>query len=231
MTGAASLAASGAMRAGAGYVQLATPGVKGGGGVPTEAVALPLAASGWQQDALAGLEKCRCLLIGPGLGRSHQHEILALADAPVPLVVDGDALVPEMLALLRSRDASTVITPHDGEWRRLGGSGASDRIGATRDFAIAHGVTVMRKGPTTIVADPTGEVLIVDNGGPVLATAGTGDVLAGVVAALLALGLAPLRAGSVAAFVHARAAQLAGPGLVAGDLPVHLPAAMTKVPT
>jgi len=228
MTGAANLAATAAMRAGAGYVQLATPGVADGVVGPTEAVGLPLDASGWHHDALAGLDKCRCLLVGPGLGSGHLVELSALSSAPVPLVVDGDALVPEVLASFRGRDAATVITPHDGEWSRLGGSGSPDRVTATRGFAAAHRVTVLRKGPTTIVAEPGGEVLIVGNGSPHLATAGTGDVLAGVVAALLARGLSPLRAAAAAAFIHARAANLVGAGLVAGDLPGHLQAAMSE---
>jgi len=229
MTGAAHLAAGAAMRAGAGYVQLATPGVVGGQAGPTEVVGLPMAATGWQRTALDGLDRFRCLLVGPGLGHGHHDELSELVSTSLPLVVDGDALVPEVLASLGSRRAATVITPHDGEWSRLGGSESSDRITATSEFAAAHRLTVLRKGPTSIIAEPGGEVLIVANGGPELATAGTGDVLAGVVAALLARAMTPIRAAAAAAHVHALAARMAGPGLVASDLPRQVSVAMSEV--
>ena len=114
-----------------------------------------------------------------------------------------------------------VFTPHDGEFARLAGAPAGeDRIAAVRGLAAATGAVVLLKGPTTVVADPGGAVLLSASGDARLATPGTGDVLTGVVAAFLARGLDGLRAAAVAAHVHGRAALL-GPrvGLVAGDLP------------
>ena len=133
-------------------------------------------------------------------------------------VVDGDALVPELTEALASRARPTVLTPHDGEWVRLGGSDDPDRIGATVDFATAHGVTVVRKGPSSIVAEPGGGTRVVTSGTAALASAGTGDVLAGMVVALLAQGLGPFDAATVAAHVHGRAGRELGEGLVAGEL-------------
>ncbi len=231
MVGAAHLAARGAQRAGAGYVQLGTPGLHDDPGAPTEAVGLSLPATNWATDARSGMERFHALLVGPGMGPGQIGELVSLVESmeglPTALVVDGDALTPELLECLQRRSAPTVITPHDGEWRRLGGSASADRISATRDFASDNSVTVLRKGPTTVVAAPDGEVLITANGGPDLATAGTGDVLAGAVAALLARGIPAARAAAVAAYVHAEAARLAGSGMVAGDLPDRLRAAMS----
>ncbi len=231
MTGAAHLSARGAQRAGAGYVQLGTPGLGDDPGGPIEAVGLGLPAASWAREAGLGLERFHALLVGPGLGSGQLRELVSLiesmADLPIPIVVDGDALALDLLEVLRDRSAPTVITPHDGEWRRLGGSDSPDRISAVREFASAYSLTVLRKGPSTVVADPDGEVWITANGGPELATAGTGDVLAGVTAALLARGLRAPHAAAAAAFVHADAARLAGPGLVAGDIPNHLRTAMS----
>jgi NAD(P)H-hydrate epimerase len=121
-----------------------------------------------------------------------------------------------------------VLTPHEGEYRRLTGAAPeADRLAAARRLAAAAGCTALLKGSTTVVAGPDGRVLVSTTGGPELATAGTGDVLAGAVAALLAQGLEPLRAAAAGAFLHGRAGSL-GPrrGLVAGDLPDLLPLAV-----
>lgn len=218
MTGAAHLVACAAQRGEAGYVQLGTPGLDSDPNAPTEAVGLALPAVGWSSVALAGLERFGALVIGPGLGVGHDDDLLAMAGADMPVVVDGDALIPAVVARLGGRSVPAVVTPHDGEWQRLGGSMSADRISATRDFAAARGVVVLRKGPTTIVADPGGDVLVVANGTPQLATAGTGDVLAGLIGALLSRGIPPGRAAAAGAFVHAEAGRRAGPAMVAGDL-------------
>jgi ADP-dependent NAD(P)H-hydrate dehydratase / NAD(P)H-hydrate epimerase len=133
----------------------------------------------------------------------------------VPLVVDADALVE-----LERTTSQTVLTPHDGEYARLtGAEPGPDRLAAARSLALRTGAIVLLKGPTTVVAEPGGEALLVTSGSPRLATAGTGDVLAGLVGAFLAQGVPALQAAALAAHVHGAAARL-GParGMVAGDL-------------
>ena len=229
MTGAAHLAASAAQRSGAGYVQLASPGLDSDPGAPTEAVGRPLPAEGWADDALADLDRVGALLVGPGLGGGDPVSTAAMAAAPCPLVLDGDALTADTPATIAGRAAPTVITPHDGEWRRLGGSPDADRIAATASFARASGAVVIRKGPTTVVAGPDGRVRVVATGDARLATAGTGDVLAGVTVALLGRGLDPFDAATAAAHLHGRAGAIVGDGLVAGDLPAAIPDAIASV--
>lgn len=220
MTGAAELAAHAAQRAGAGIVQLAMPGAHGNER-PTEAVVIPLPAFGWGGKALEGLDdRIRGVLVGPGLGRDDPQSIRAVLDVPVPLVVDGDALTAESAAALDARSAPTVLTPHDGEWLRSGGDGGPDRLECTREFALKHRVTVIRKGPSTVIAAPDGRIRVVTSGSSALASAGTGDVLAGFVTALLVRGLDSFDAATVAAQVHGAAGRLLGPGLIASDLPV-----------
>jgi ADP-dependent NAD(P)H-hydrate dehydratase / NAD(P)H-hydrate epimerase len=218
MTGAASLAARAAQRSGAGIVQLAMPGARGDEG-PIEAVGHPLPAEDWAEAAFAPLDgRIRAVLIGPGLG-SLESDASALAAAiECPLVIDGDALQLSIVARLGVRSASTVLTPHDGEWKRIGGSGEADRLAATRAFAVAHQVTVVRKGPTTVVAAADGRVRVITSGSPALASAGTGDVLAGCIVALLARGHDGFAAATVAAHIHGTAGTALGAGLVASEV-------------
>ena len=222
MTGAPRLAARAAQRMGAGYVQLAIPG-RAGVDDPLESVGHPLPASGWGERAVAEPERIGALLVGPGLGPGHEAEIASTLHVERPLVIDGDALQPEFLGRLRSRTAPTVLTPHGGEFHRLGGSSSTDPIEATRALADDAGAVIVHKGPTTIVAQPDGAALVVANGDPALATAGTGDVLAGAITALLAQGVDPFRAGAAAAWLHAEAGR-GVVGLVASDLPDRLAA-------
>jgi NAD(P)H-hydrate repair Nnr-like enzyme with NAD(P)H-hydrate dehydratase domain len=137
-------------------------------------------------------------------------------------------LLPEATEVLRDRRTPTVLTPHEGEFRRMrfgyGGDpfrfNPKDRLMGVRDAAETLGVTMLLKGPTTIVANPDGRALFVTSGSPALATAGTGDVLSGVIGAFLAAGVEPLEAAAAAAHVHGRAAALGlRRGLVATDLP------------
>ena len=229
MSGAAHLAASAAQRAGAGMVRLGTPGVDVPPRAPIEAVTTGLPSSGWASDVLADLGKIHALLIGPGIGReettsaSVRHVVL---NAPTPLVIDGDGLYAFSRhshsdpSALRQRTAPTVLTPHDGEFRLLTGEmPAADRLTAVRRLAFDARAVVLLKGPTTLVAEPGGDVLVVRAGDSRLATAGTGDVLGGILVALLAEGLTPIRAAAAAAFIHGAAGKL-GParGLVASDL-------------
>jgi NAD(P)H-hydrate epimerase len=235
MPGAATLAARACARAGAGYVRLSTPGAAGAGPTtPVEVVSASLPAHGWAAAALDDdIARFKAAVIGPGLGRAPETDVEVrrfVAGAPVPVVVDGDALgaLGERAAgIVASRGAPTVLTPHDGEFERLAGHPPGpDRLAEARSLAAATGAVVLLKGPTTVVAGPDGTVLLSVRGDARLATAGTGDVLSGVIGALLAQGVEPLRAAAGGALLHGCAAAL-GParGLVAGDVADRLPAA------
>jgi NAD(P)H-hydrate epimerase len=238
MTGAAHLATRAAQRAGAGYVRLSTPGVDDDPGKPVEAVAVSLPAEGWAGEVLEGADRFGAIAVGPGLGTGPEtaSEVRRLVhDLSVPIVVDGDGLTALgriAAEVVAGRTQGTVLTPHDGELARLGGdTDEPDRIGETRRVASAIGAVVLRKGSTTVVAAPDGTVLLSTTGDARLATAGTGDVLTGVLGALVAQGVAPLEAAAAAAHLHGRAGALAWRrGMVAGDLVDRLPEALSELP-
>jgi len=246
MSGAAILTARAAGRAGAGYV---TAGV-------TEAVepilsgmlpeVLTATCSG---DALGptavetlapALERANSVALGPGLGRGDAQARLLDALLPaveVPLVVDADGLnlLAGRKAGLEDRAGATVLTPHPGELARLSGTEVDevqgDRLRHARQAAELFDCEVLLKGHRTIVARPDGTAVVIPTGGPELATAGTGDVLTGVVAAFLAAGLEPFDAAWAAAYVHGEAGALAARnhgvnGVVAWDVAEALPAAI-----
>jgi ADP-dependent NAD(P)H-hydrate dehydratase / NAD(P)H-hydrate epimerase len=229
MLGAARLVSVAALRAGSGYVRLCVPGAAIAALPASEAVGVDLPAEHWDVEALNALDRCRALAVGPGLGRSETTVAAVrrlVAGAPVPAVVDADALFAiggrdELTRVASSRQEPTVVTPHDGEFARLAGDKpGADRIGAARDLARDSLAVVLLKGSTTVIAAPDGEVLLAAAGSPRLATAGTGDVLSGVIAAFLAQGLPALQAAALAAHVHGAAAGRGHAiGLVAGDLP------------
>ena len=193
-----------------------------------------LPAEGWAETFVAASAKCKAVVLGPGLGTGEAtaEEIRAvIAAVPVPLVIDADALTAlggtaAARLLIDKRSAPSILTPHDGEYARLSGSAPTDdRLASARALARATGAVVLLKGSLTAVASPDGDVgapdvLLAAAGGPSLATAGSGDVLSGIIGAFCARGLPALEAAAVAAHVHGRAASL-GPaqGLVAGDLP------------
>jgi hydroxyethylthiazole kinase-like uncharacterized protein yjeF len=231
MEGSAVLCTRGAMAAGAGMIRLGTPGDPVGPW-PVEAVRASLTTHRWAGALLAATSRCRALVIGPGLGTDSAtvEEIQAVvASSPLPLVIDADGLTAlgDLAAaqfLLRLRSAPTVLTPHDGEYARLAGSPpGDDRLAAARDLARELGVTVLLKGPLTAVAaadHSVPDVLLSAAGLPALATAGTGDVLSGIIGAFLARGVDIHHAAALAAHAHGRAAASGRPqGLVAGDLP------------
>jgi NAD(P)H-hydrate epimerase len=238
MTGAADMAARAAMRSGAGTVRLGVPGHPPSPRFP-EVVGRPLPATEWDADVAADLDRVKAMVIGPGLGRSDGTRAAVralLAVARVPVVVDADALfalgaLDDPVRVLRSRPGPTVLTPHDGEFARLTGCPPGPRrISAVRHLAASTGATVLLKGSTTIVADPDGNVLLATAGDARLATAGTGDVLAGVIGALLAQGLAGPHAAAAGAFIHGTAAGLGWRhGFVAGDLHDLLPAVFDRL--
>jgi ADP-dependent NAD(P)H-hydrate dehydratase / NAD(P)H-hydrate epimerase len=160
-------------------------------------------------------------VVGPGLGTDETGAaaLWFALETNLPVLIDADGLTilaahPDMLA---SRRAPTVLTPHAGEFARLaGGPPGDDRVGATRKLADALGATVLLKGNVTVVADPGGPVYLNPAGQSWAATAGSGDLLSGMIGALLSAGLPPSEAAAAAAFVHARAAELSaadpGPG-------------------
>jgi NAD(P)H-hydrate epimerase len=239
MTGAAHLVASAAYRAGAGMVRVATPGLEADPALPTEAVGIGAPAAGWDAFVRDQLDRMGALVLGPGLGRGAPavaaiHHLVG--SAPVPLVIDGDglsALGDQAVEILcrRDSDASAVLTPHDGEFARLAGTPpGSDRIAAARRLATECDAIVLLKGPTTVVAHPNGRVRLSATGDARLATAGTGDVLSGVIGALLAQGVDAFDAAAAGAWLHGRAAQ-EGPvqGLVASDVVEGLPAALAAL--
>jgi len=243
MTGAPMMTSRAALRAGAGIVVTGLPGDAAarasGGEVITRS--LPATSSGAldegaAKEVLDGLDRFRALVVGPGLGR-HPATVAAVrrlvAEAPVPLVLDADGLnaLDGDVELLAGRPAATVVTPHAGEYARLAGEPVGDdRVAAARALAERAGAVVVLKGSRTVVAAPSGQAAVNTTGGPWLATAGTGDVLSGVVGALTALGLPAFRAAAAGAWLHGRAADRAGhAGLVAGDLIDALPAVLAAL--
>ena len=240
MLGAAHLAAAAAQRAGAGMVRLSSPGVAYDPLAPTEVVGRPVAANGWATDVLGDTDRFHAMVIGPGLGRGDGTTLSVrdvVAKLPIPVVVDGDGLFALAWSgegarmVLRARTAPTVLTPHDGEYSLLAGRRVGpDRILAARRLAADTGAVVALKGPATVVAEPDGRVLVVTAGDERLATAGTGDVLAGIIAALCAQGVPAFEAAAAGAWIHGQAARR-GParGLVAGDLPPLIPAVLESL--
>ncbi|MGZ4680777.1 MAG: NAD(P)H-hydrate dehydratase, partial [Ilumatobacteraceae bacterium] len=239
MTGAPRLVSHAAMRAGAGMVQLSIPGMTLADG-PIEIVQRALPSTGWADAALASLDRFHSIVVGPGLGRSDDtgaNVRRLVLEAPLPMVLDGDGLFAlgwsseGATTLLRRRTTATVLTPHDGEYTLLtGGPPGLDRMVAARRLAADSGCTVLLKGAATIVADPNGEALVVTAGDARLATAGTGDVLSGIIGALLAAGMKPLHAAASAAWVHGHAGRRGvRHGLVASDLPDLIPAVLEEL--
>ena len=240
MPGAAALAAAGAQRTGAGMVHVSTPGLEHAEQMPLEAVQRPLPLTGWADQALRTMDRFHAVVLGPGLGRADDTAAstrFVAIRTPLPVVIDGDGLfalawnAEGAAALLRQREAPTVLTPHDGEYQLLTGvPPARDRIMSARLLAADSDSVVVLKGPTTVVADPSGEVLVVRAGDERLATAGTGDVLAGVIGALIAMRVDVFEAAAMGAWVHGRAALL-GPvtGMVASDLLALLPRVLSDL--
>jgi hydroxyethylthiazole kinase-like uncharacterized protein yjeF len=222
MPGAARLVAAAARRSGAGHVAILAPA---GQGALFRAAEAGVVVS--EESLSALLERPRTIVLGPGLPpddatRARLAEALA---SGAPVVADAGALTacagqPEALA------GAALLTPHEGEFARLFGPPGPDRVAAVRAAAARSGSVVLLKGPATVIAAPDGRAAIEASAPPDLATAGTGDVLAGVAAALLSRGMPPFDAACAAAWLQAEAARRAGPGLLAEDLPPLLPAAL-----
>ncbi|MES2498144.1 MAG: NAD(P)H-hydrate dehydratase [Pseudomonadota bacterium] len=219
MPGAALLSAMAAQRGGAGYVTLAGRGQGGPAAIVRSAA------------PLAGIlvdDRVKAVLVGPGLGRDATARALldvALA-AGRPLVLDADALV--LLGNGKALPGMPILTPHEGEFAKLFGALPGSRVDRARVAAERLQAVVVLKGADTVVATPDGRAAIAPPASGWLATAGTGDVLAGLIAANRARGLDPFMAACAGVWLHARAAELAGVGLIADDLVGHLPQAMRE---
>ncbi len=214
MTGAARLAAEAARRAGAGMVTIAARGAaetyrSGEPGLLVTEAAIA---------TLLNDERRKVWVCGPGLGPDDARSIFpALIAANRTVVGDADVFS----AFAGNPDAlkgAAVLTPHAGEFARVFGAPANDRLSAAREAARRTGAVVLLKGPDTIIAAPDGRAAINLSAPPWLATAGAGDVLAGIIAGLLARGMQAWEAAAAAAYLHGRAARVAGPGLVVEDL-------------
>jgi hydroxyethylthiazole kinase-like uncharacterized protein yjeF len=214
MPGAIALAATAAARAGAGYVRVSTS-------LPIAGLPASIVQTG---DAQLSDPRIGCILVGPGMGDIPQLLTLALTGR-APKVIDGDAIgaVGEPLRL-RGQDA--VVTPHAGEFARLfgelPGSKAEQALAAARECDAV----VVYKGPDTLVAAPDGRLGFAPPAPRWLATAGTGDVLAGMIAALRARGMPAFEAACAGVWLHGRAAELAGRGMIADDLAAAIPRAL-----
>ena len=158
-------------------------------------------------------ERCRAVVVGPGVGSDPAAQAFAddvVRASRVPLVLDADGITRERLAL-RRLSSELIVTPHGGELRRLIQEPTGNSLIDAVRVATETGVTVLLKGPVTVIAAPTGNVLFVTSGTPSLATAGTGDVLSGMIGAALARGLSPLLAAGLSAHVHGLAGQRLAP--------------------
>jgi ADP-dependent NAD(P)H-hydrate dehydratase / NAD(P)H-hydrate epimerase len=219
MPGAALLSAKAAMRI-AGYVAIV--GAKRIG---------PDALVHRRWADVASDERVGALLIGPGLGRDEAAaESFGRALATDhPLVIDADALtlLSEIgLKRLTERPHPVILTPHEGEFKTLFGPRSGSKVARALSAAIESQAVIVLKGADTVIAHPDGRAFVAPPASGWLASAGTGDVLAGMIAALLARNSDPLRAACDAVWLHGEAARLAGPGLIADDLPRFLPAAI-----
>ena len=248
-TGAARLAARGALRAGAGLVTLGVPG-SAQQEVACQITALMLrrVEDGAGLTEVLGDARLNALCLGPGLGVTRARELVPVALGgldPRPTVLDADALTafedaPETLFAMLHEDC--VLTPHGGEFARLfpdvaakliaptATGPAYSKVDATRAAAERAGCVVLFKGPDTVISAPDGRCAInsahYERAAPWLATAGSGDVLAGFITGLLARGFPPMQAAETAAWLHVECARSFGPGLIAEDLPEELPSVL-----
>jgi NAD(P)H-hydrate epimerase len=251
-TGAAGLCGRGALRAGVGLVTIGTaasvqPVVAT---LSLETMTEPLPETGARslamkaRDAIVALAETRdAIALGPGLGLDDETRALArtlVATLPRPMVVDADALtaLADHLDLLRGAPGPRCLTPHPGEMARLLGRRVQDvqrdRLGVARAFATAYGVHLVLKGTRTLVAQPDGRVLVNPTGNPGMASGGTGDVLTGILGALLARGIDVSHAAPAAVYLHGLAGDLAAArvgeeALIAGDVVEALPGAFRRL--
>jgi len=235
-TGAARLASRGGLRIGAGLVTIFSPReALAANAAHLEAVML----RGFDTDLELeeGAEHVDAAVIGPAAGVTETTllNVLALARTGAALVIDADAISvfrddPEELFSVLDRD--DVLTPHPGEFERLFRgvlAAAPERISAARKAAQRADAVVLLKGPDTVIAAPDGRAAVNVNGAPWLATAGSGDVLAGFIGGLIAQGMESFEAACAGAWIHAEAGELHGPGLISEDLPGLAPTVLRRL--
>jgi hydroxyethylthiazole kinase-like uncharacterized protein yjeF len=216
MPGAIALAAKAAANAGAGYVRVSTS--RQIEGLPSAVV---------QTDtAEVNDERIGCLLVGPGMGEIPQVLTLALTSR-APKVLDADAIT-HLGELERLKGQDAIITPHEGEFRRLFGEIKGDKPARALEAARRCGAVVVYKGPDTVVASPDGRLGFRPPAPAWLASAGTGDVLAGTIAAMRARGLPAFEAACAGVWLQALAADIAGPQMIADDLAEAVPDAIAE---
>jgi hydroxyethylthiazole kinase-like uncharacterized protein yjeF len=243
-TGAARLAARGALRAGAGLVTVASPrDALVVNAAALTAIMVRTVDTPVEFAEMLGDRRFSSVVIGPGAGVSERTRdfVHTALSAKRGLVLDADALTsfaeaPERLfeSIKASADAHVVLTPHEGEFPRLFSDISNKHPGRSklervRAAAERCGAVVLLKGPDTVVASPDGRASIASNAPPWLATAGAGDVLAGMIAAFLAQGVPAFEAACIGVWMHGEAAGEAGPGLIAEDLPEVLPAVFRRL--
>jgi ADP-dependent NAD(P)H-hydrate dehydratase / NAD(P)H-hydrate epimerase len=235
-TGAARLAARAGLRAGAGLVTvMSSPEALAVNAAHLEAVMLRPFETDTELEARAA--DADAAVIGPAAGVTEATllNVLALARTGAALTIDADGLTvfredPDELFSLLDRD--DVLTPHPGEFDRIFPgllAGSPERITAAREAAARAGAVVLLKGPDTVIAAPDGRAAVNVNGTPWLATAGSGDVLAGLIGGLTAQGMESFEAACAAAWIHAEAGRVFGPGLIAEDLPDLTPAVLRRL--
>jgi ADP-dependent NAD(P)H-hydrate dehydratase / NAD(P)H-hydrate epimerase len=217
MPGAIALAAKAAARGGAGYVRVSTS--RPIDGLPSAVVQI--------DTAPVNDERIGCLLVGPGLGDVPQVLTLALT-SQAPKVLDADALT-HLGDAERLRGQDAIVTPHEGEFRKLFGDIPGTKPERALEAARRSGAVVVYKGPDTLVAAPDGRLGFAPRAHPWLASAGTGDVLAGIIAAMRASGLSAFDAACAGVWLHGRAAEIAGPQLIADDLADAIPDAIADL--
>jgi len=233
MTGAARMAARAAARAGAGLTTIAVPEVA----LPIYATALTsimvtALASAADFDALLDDQRITAYLIGPGAGVSEttRTRALALLRTRRATLIDADAITAfkdSQEALREAIGGPCVMTPHEGEFARIFDT-TGDKLARTRRAAAHSGAIIVLKGADTVIAAPDGRAIINSNAPPSLATAGSGDVLSGIVLGLLAQGMDAFLAAAAAVWLHGAAAASFGPGLLAEDLPDLLPGVLRE---
>lgn len=230
-TGAARLAARAGLRIGAGLVRLLCP--PDAAPIVAAAVEAVMVSEFATPDGLGRLaESLDCVVIGPaaGLTDATAQNLQALSSTGAALVVDADALTlfrGRAGQLFDSLDRDDVLTPHEGEFERLfPGLLARGREEAAEQAAAMSGAVVVLKGRETVIAAPDGRLTVNGNGSPWLATAGSGDVLAGMIGGLIAQRMDSFEAASAAVWMHAEAGGRFGPGLIAEDLPEQIPAVL-----
>ncbi|MDI3471638.1 MAG: NAD(P)H-hydrate epimerase/ADP-dependent (S)-NAD(P)H-hydrate dehydratase [Pseudolabrys sp.] len=241
-TGAARLAARGALRAGAGLVTIAAPNdTLAVHAAATTAIMVRMVDTAVDLGSLLADRRHNVAVLGPGggVGAPMRDLVAAALTSPAAVLLDADALtsfaghLESLTTAIKARRSPVILTPHSGEFERL--FNGLERIGnikskleGARTAARLSEAILLIKGPDTVIASPDGRAAVTANAPPTLATAGAGDVLAGMIAGLLAQGMPAFEAAAAAAWLHGEAANAFGPGLISEDLPEMLPAVYRK---